>query len=218
MFSSRPVDIAANAALSGDALSVRATLTEQGKTVGRLQALVDGLPAGFDTFDRLRRGRLSGSARFNGPLDALWRLSGVEQHPDHARLLDGSHGDPRIAAAVLLDTGLARGFTATSLAALQTPVLIVAAGQPDPVQPQEKESRVAFERLPPSTTEYRLHAGASHFSYLGSCRPDATALLAQGAPEERLVCLDGPGQDRTSLHRQTVEDVGGFLTRHLAVR
>lgn len=149
---------------------------------------------------------------------AVWRLSGIEQHPDHARLLDGSHGDPRIAAAVLLDTGLARGFTATSLAALKTPVLIVAAGQPDPVQPQEKESRVAFERLPPSTTEYRLHAGASHFSYLGSCRPDATALLAQGAPEERLVCLDGPGQDRTSLHRQTVEDVGGFLTRHLSVR
>ena len=149
---------------------------------------------------------------------AVWRLSGVEQHPDHTRLLDGSHGDPRIAAAVLLDTGLARGFTATSLAALQTPVLIVAAGQPDPVQPQEKESRVAFERLPPSTTEYRLHAGASHFSFMGACRPDVAALLAHGPPPDRLVCLDGPGQARAGLHRQTVEDVSRFLGRHLAVR
>ena len=54
---------------------------------------------------------------------------------------------------VLLDIGLARGFTDTSLAALQTPVLIIAAGQPDPVQPQDKESQVVFGHLAPSISD-----------------------------------------------------------------
>ena len=86
-------------------------------------------------------------------IEFLHDALGVAQHPDHARLMDNPSADPRIAAAVLLDTGLARGFTATSLAALQTPVLIIAAGQPDPVQPQDKESQVVFGHLAPSISD-----------------------------------------------------------------
>lgn len=76
--SSRPVDIAANLALTSNALAMRAVIAENGKTVGRAQARIGGLPAGFDLFGRLQRGSLAGQLRFNGPADSLWRLLGIE--------------------------------------------------------------------------------------------------------------------------------------------
>ena len=71
---SRPVDISANLALTRDAVAVRAVIAEQDKTVGRAQARISAIPAGFDLAGRLQRGALAGQLRFNGPADSLWRL------------------------------------------------------------------------------------------------------------------------------------------------
>lgn len=99
--SSRPVDVAANLALTGDALAMRAVIAEDNKTVGRAQARIGGLPAGFDLFGRLQRGSLAGQLRFNGPADSLWRLLGIEAFDvtgpvGVAADLSGSLLDPRI--------------------------------------------------------------------------------------------------------------------------
>ncbi|GGB73244.1 translocation/assembly module TamB domain-containing protein [Blastomonas aquatica] len=99
--SSRPVDISANLALTANALAMRAVIAEQDKTVGRAQARISGLPAGFDLFGRLQRGALAGQLRFNGPADSLWRLLGVEAFDVTGQVgvsadLSGSLLDPRI--------------------------------------------------------------------------------------------------------------------------
>ncbi|WP_439467996.1 translocation/assembly module TamB domain-containing protein [Blastomonas fulva] len=98
---SRPVDISANLALTADALAMRAVIAEQDKTVGRAQARISGLPAGFDLFGRLQRGTLAGQLRFNGPADSLWRLLGIEAFDVTGQVgvaadLSGSLLDPRI--------------------------------------------------------------------------------------------------------------------------
>ena len=99
--SSRPVDIAANLALTADALAVRAVIAEQDKTVGRAQARIGNLPQGFDLFSRLQRGTLAGQLRFNGPADSLWRLLGIEAFDVTGQVgvaadLSGSLRDPSI--------------------------------------------------------------------------------------------------------------------------
>ena len=109
--SSRPVDIAANMALTPDALAVRAVIAEQDKTVGRAQARIGNLPQGFDLFGRLRRGTLAGQLRFNGPADSLWRLLGIEAFDVTGQVgvaadLSGSLIDPSIQG--LLATRTAR--------------------------------------------------------------------------------------------------------------
>jgi len=78
VLSSRPVDLAANLSLGADAIAARGTITDQGKVVGRIQARIGDMPQGFGLLDRARRGALAGQLRYNGPADALWRLTGVE--------------------------------------------------------------------------------------------------------------------------------------------
>ena len=143
---------------------------------------------------------------------------GVRQHPDHGRLLDTMRADPRIRAAVLLDIGAARGFTAKSLASLRTPVLLVAAGQPNPTLPEEKESRAIYAWMPRVGTEYARIAGATHFTFIGLCTPQGASLLAQETPDESFVCKDGTGSQRVDLHSQVVQDVTRFLAKHLSAR
>ncbi|MFN3820046.1 translocation/assembly module TamB domain-containing protein [Blastomonas sp.] len=101
ILSSRPVDISANVALTADALAMRAVIAEQDKTVGRAQARISALPAGFDLFGRLQRGNLAGQLRFNGPADSLWRLLGIEAFDVTGQVgvaadMSGSLRDPRI--------------------------------------------------------------------------------------------------------------------------
>jgi len=47
--------------------------------------------------------------------------------------------DPRVAAIVSLDLGFARGFSDASLAALNRPTLVIAAGTPSPELPAALE-------------------------------------------------------------------------------
>ncbi|WP_052129393.1 translocation/assembly module TamB domain-containing protein [Sphingomonas sp. 35-24ZXX] len=112
--SSRPVDIAANLALTADALAVRAVIAEQDKTVGRAQARISGLPQGFDLFGRLQRGALAGQLRFNGPADSLWRLLGIEAFD-----VTGQVGVAADLSGSLLDPSI-NGILATRTARLES--------------------------------------------------------------------------------------------------
>ncbi|HYD25508.1 MAG TPA: translocation/assembly module TamB domain-containing protein [Croceibacterium sp.] len=78
VLSSRPIDLALVARLSPSQLQARAVLQDEGQTKGRLQARISGLPAAGALADRLYAGDLFAQLRFEGPADALWRLSTIE--------------------------------------------------------------------------------------------------------------------------------------------
>jgi translocation and assembly module TamB len=78
VLSSRPIDLALVARLSASQLQARAVLQDEGQTKGRLQARISGLPASGSLADRLYAGDLFAQLRYEGPADALWRLSTVE--------------------------------------------------------------------------------------------------------------------------------------------
>lgn len=78
VLTSRPVDIALVSRLSPSLLQARAVVRENGEVRGRLQGRIAGLPAGGGLFERLNAGDLFVQLRYQGPADALWRLTGLE--------------------------------------------------------------------------------------------------------------------------------------------
>lgn len=78
VLTSRPIDLALVARLSPTQLAARAVMQDQGETKGRLQARIANLPASGGLTERLYAGDLFAQLRFEGPADALWRLSAIE--------------------------------------------------------------------------------------------------------------------------------------------
>ncbi len=78
VLTSRPVDLALNAALGSTALSMRGIVRNGEEALGRIQARISDMPASNDLEYRVRNGRLFGQVRYAGPADALWRLIKVE--------------------------------------------------------------------------------------------------------------------------------------------
>lgn len=78
VLTSRPVDVSMIAELGPRDLQTRAVFKDGGKSNGRLQARISGLPERGTLFERLRAGDLFGQVRYAGPADALWRLAAVE--------------------------------------------------------------------------------------------------------------------------------------------
>lgn len=111
-----------------------------------------------------------------------------------------------------LDLGFTGALDPASLAGIEVPVLVMAAGGRNPRMNAELESR----RLAALLGDARLVeiAGASHFSFMGECRPGGYALLKAESPGDEIVCLDGdldrPG-DRAGLHRLMLGEILGFL-------
>jgi len=131
--------------------------------------------------------------------------------PQAAAILDGDRRDVRVAAAVALDIGMARGFTEASLEAVDIPVLVAAAGAPNPGIPAALESGHLSTHLPATTTGSVELAAAGHFSFMPRCKPGAVELLAAEAPGDEIVCLDGGAADRAALHDAVVEATLDFL-------
>ncbi|KAA8997642.1 alpha/beta fold hydrolase [Affinibrenneria salicis] len=127
--------------------------------------------------------------------------------------LDQSARDVRISAVVSLDLGMARGFTPESLAAVTVPVLVVAAGAPNPALPAALESRVLMQYLPRQSTGYWEIAEATHFSFMQRCKAGAEAILNEANPGDGMICLDGKTGSRESIHRLLIDKISDFLTQ-----
>ncbi len=136
--------------------------------------------------------------------------------PQNQDSLSADLRDPRVKAVVALDPGLVRGFTPESLSAVQTPTLILGAGTNIASMPVEQESGYLEAHLPPATSHLQVIADASHFSFMQICKPGATALLKEHAPEDEIICSDGNGRSREAIHQQAAQVIGGFLERSLA--
>ena len=139
---------------------------------------------------------------------------GIGNNASHAPL-SADRSEKRIKAVILLDTGLARGFTSQSLATIDRPVFILAAGADSPELPAEAESGYLARALPPQWMRYSRVDGATHFSFMQVCKPQGEKLIEESAPGEGIICHDGDTMSRKELHRLLAEKISEFLNAAL---
>ena len=137
--------------------------------------------------------------------------SGAVDDPSAAAAFRSTRRDDRVGAVVALDIGMARGFEPSSLAAIEPPVLVIAAGAPNPRIPAAHESGHLSAHLPARTTTVLEIADAGHFSFMPLCKPGAVALLEVEEPGDEIVCMDADGRQRDALHAAIGRAVVGFL-------
>lgn len=144
--------------------------------------------------------------------DCVWvKKVGIGEEPATKDRLEASLADPRLSAAISLDLGLTQAFDPLSLAAIETPVLVIGAGSPLPDLPVEAESRHLASMLPTATTDYAEIADMSHFSVFARCKPGAEPLLAAAGEGDEIICEDGGGRGREALHAE----IGGLISDFL---
>ena len=134
----------------------------------------------------------------------------AESRSENQARLASAQRDERIKAVVSLDLGLARGLTAASLRAMPVPVLVIAAGTPNPELPAELESQAMLTQLP-AKTPYLEILEATHFSFLQACKPGAELILRDAAPEDQDICQAGGLRSRLEIHTQVAEAIVDFL-------
>lgn len=137
--------------------------------------------------------------------------SGAADDPTAAADLGSARLDDRVGAVVALDIGLARGFEPASLAAIEAPVLVIAAGAPNPRIPAAHESGHLAAQLPAAATTVIELADAGHFSFMPVCKPGAVALLEAEEPGDEIVCMDAGGRHREALHAVVARTIVDFL-------
>lgn len=131
--------------------------------------------------------------------------------------LQHNMADPRIKAFVSLDLGLARGFSPQSLADIEIPALVIAAGTEIADLPAQLESGYLAEHLPKASSTYVTIPDAMHFSFMQLCKPNAVALIEEETPGDGIVCKDGGSRSREEIHRETEFLVTGFLADALTI-
>ena len=77
VLASKPINVGLSAMLDGSNAALRAVAVSEGKTIGRAQARFAPLSAG-PTLAALLNAPMRMQLRYQGPVDTLWRLSGVE--------------------------------------------------------------------------------------------------------------------------------------------
>ncbi len=78
VLTSRPVDLALVAELSGGDMQLRSVIRDDASRTGRLQARISDMPAAGTLVERLSAGSLFAQLRYKGPAEALWRLAAIE--------------------------------------------------------------------------------------------------------------------------------------------
>ncbi|MDO6526219.1 alpha/beta fold hydrolase [Motilimonas sp. 1_MG-2023] len=121
--------------------------------------------------------------------------------------------DKRITKAIILDLGLARSLSVTSLNKIEVPTLILAAGVDIGDLPQVLESGYLAEHMPISTRRYKVYEKAAHFSFIQLCKAQANLILEQEHAGDSIICRDGADTTREQLHQIMFRDIYRFLTQ-----
>lgn len=137
------------------------------------------------------------------------QMQGLDKESDYFKL-DKNMQDSRIQAAFIFDLGLARGFTKDSLANINIPTLVVSAGDFDKTLPAELESQYLIQNMPSSTTEYLLLDAATHFSFIGICKANATTILKEEEIDDSYICENDTNQ-RQAIHQLLVDKIISYL-------
>lgn len=128
---------------------------------------------------------------------------GVDLQRVDARRFEQSHYDARIRAVVAVDPGLAQAFAADSLRSIHVPVQFINLGRPGQL-PLAVDATQLAPWVPAS--RYAFVPDATHFSFLGVCKPNGAALLAMEG-EFDPVCEDGGGRPRAEIHAELVQTI-----------
>jgi predicted dienelactone hydrolase len=170
----RPADISATLT----AIEDDATLTGQidANRVGVLGFQIGGTAALALAGARLDASSFAHSCDPGGTeVDCAWfAKAGVDLHAVDAVQLGRSNLDRRIRAVVVIDPELSTNFTATSLADISLPVLVVNLGSPKAIWPGLNASALA-QAL--SDMQYETVTDATQFSAFPECKPRAAATL-----------------------------------------
>lgn len=121
--------------------------------------------------------------------------------------------DDRIRAFAVFDLGGTQTFSAESLGAVDSPMLIYGA----PVDLEglnlDVESRALVAALPAAMTTYLEPQTLAHFDFLGVCTEKGLDILKTEEPEDAFVCEEGR-EERRAEHARIASDVAAFFDRH----
>lgn len=137
------------------------------------------------------------------------QMQGLSNHNVHFKL-NKIMQDKRIKTAIILDTSFSYGFTPTSLAKINIPVLIISSSPLDKTQFDNLDSLYLIKNLPKKLTKSVAINGASHFSFIGICKKNAIELLAQKTDNEKLICQQ-EGNSRVKIHYQLIDSISNWL-------
>jgi len=118
-------------------------------------------------------------------------------------------GEPRLRVAVAIAPGFTEAFTAESLRAMPTPLLLITGERDQQLPPQTHVH--PMQHLLPASSEYREIGGAHHFSFLPLCGEGAIELLAES--KEEFVCQEFGEKSRPAIHADTLRAITEFLLK-----
>ena len=135
----------------------------------------------------------------------------VAKTPEDVAMMEADLSDPRISKIALFDLGGTQTFSAESIAAIDTNLLVIGAPKGDSDINLDIESR-AFAAVMPNSATYLEPASLSHFDFLGVCKPAALDILKEEAPEDMFVCFDGT-DERKADHDLIIDAVSAFFAK-----
>lgn len=116
-----------------------------------------------------------------------------------------SYRDSRVKAVFAIAPALGEAFAADAFAGVAVPVSLVAGNADVTVPPATNIHRIAGMLR---GADVEMIDGASHYTFLDTCVPDAVDRLP-------LICKDGPGVDRDAVHARTAARAVAFFDRTL---
>lgn len=126
-------------------------------------------------------------------------------HPDFG----ADARDPRVSHAVAVDPGFGGAVIEETLAGASPKVTLINLGEADRLGAVDvgPDGNDLGGRLPGAS--YTVIAPASHFTFLGTCKPGAAGLLAEEGEDP--ICTDPEGADRAGVHAQLMEAIASGL-------
>jgi predicted dienelactone hydrolase len=149
-------------------------------------------------------------ARFGDQaVDCVFFAKGGVDFANLPAAFEGEMRDPRIGAAIAVDPGLTYAFTDAGVAAMNLPILLINLGGEERWKAVDVSAQGSnlVGRLP--RVEYATAGPASHFAFLGLCKPQGREILAEERDDP--VCDDPAGTDRAAIHEEIIEQIATFL-------
>lgn len=140
----------------------------------------------------------------------FFNKGGVNFEHIDSQAFDASYVDKRISKTVAVDPGMTYALQPATVAAVETPVQLINLGEGDDrwaAVDLESSGSGLTDALPNVT--YSVVAPAHHYSFLGSCKPAAPAILSEEGEDP--ICDDPEGSDREVIHNRINDEIAKFL-------
>lgn len=133
----------------------------------------------------------------------FFRLGGV-RFADHPGF-DADARDPRVAEAVIVDPGFGGAVDGASIPDALAGMTLINLGDADRLGAADvgPEGNDLAARLPGAS--YVEISPASHFTFLGTCKPGAVEMLEEEADDP--ICTDPAGTDRAATHQRLIDAI-----------